>query len=111
MAKPGSRKRAFVEEPPEILTLQLRVLQYLKDYWKWVVAGLVVLFLGLVVWGIMSQVQASREEKAGAAMAQAAPLLSKPEAAPEALKALARIITAYPGTPTAREAAMVRAHL
>ncbi len=111
MAKPGSRKRDFLEKPPEILTLQLRLLQYLKDYWKWVVAGLVLVFIGLAVWGVMAQVQARRAEQAGAAMAKITPLLSNPQAAAEALKALDQVLKDYPGTPTALEAAIFRAHL
>ncbi len=111
MAKPVSRKRAFVEDPPEILTLQLRLLQYLKDYWKWVVAGLAVVFIGLAAWGILTQVHARREEQAGAAMARIAPRLSKPEAAAETLKALDQVLKDYPGTSAALEAAIFRAHL
>jgi len=111
MAKPGSRKRDFVEKPPEILTLQLRLLQYLKDYWKFVLAGLVVVFIGLAVWGVMTQVQARRAEQAGAAMAKITPLLSNPQAAAAALKALDQVLKDYPGTPTALEAAIFRAHL
>jgi predicted negative regulator of RcsB-dependent stress response len=111
MAKPGSRRRDFVEQPPEIFSLQLRLLQYLKDYWKWVTAGLVVVFLGVAAWGVMAQLQARRVEQAGAAMARITPLLSKPETAGEALKALDQIIKDYPGAPTAREAAALRAHL
>jgi tetratricopeptide (TPR) repeat protein len=111
MAKRGSRKRDFVEQPPEIFSLQLRLLQYLKDYWKWATAGLVVVFLGLAAWGIMAQLQARRSEQAGAAMARIAPLLSKPGAEGEALKGLDQIIKDYPGAPAALEAAVFRAHL
>lgn len=111
MAKPGSRKRDFVEQPPEILTLQLRLLQYLKDYWKGVVGGLAVLFIGLAVWGIMAQVQSRRAEKAGAALAKITPLLSNPQSAAAALKGLDQVLKDYPGTPTALEAAIFRAHL
>ncbi len=111
MAKTGSRKRDFVEKPPEILTLQLRLLQYLKDYWQWVAAVLVVLFIGVAAWGIMVQVQARRAERAGAAMAKLTPLLSNPKAADAALKGLDQILKDYPGTPSALEAAIFRAHL
>jgi len=111
MAKPGSRKRDFVDKPPEILTLQLRFLQYLQDYWKWAVTGLAVVFIGLAVWGVMAQVQARRAEQAGAAMAKITPLLSQPNAAAEALKNLDQVLKDYPGTPTAQEAAIFRAHL
>lgn len=111
MAKPGSRKRDFVEQPPEIFSLQLRLLQYLKDNWKWVAAGLVAVFIGLAVWGVNTQLQARRSERAGEAMAKIAPLLSKPEAAGEALKGLDQIMKDYPGTPVSLEAAIFRAHL
>jgi tetratricopeptide (TPR) repeat protein len=111
MAKPGSRKRDFVEQPPEILTLQLRLLQYLKDYWKWVAAGLAVVFMGLATWGIMAQMQARRVEQAGAAMAKITQQLSNPQDAAGALKALDQILKDYPGTPTALEASIFRAHL
>jgi tetratricopeptide (TPR) repeat protein len=111
MAKPGSRRRAFVEEPPEILSLQLRLLQYLKDYWKWAAAGLAVVFIGLAARGITAQLKGRRAEEAGAAMAKIAPLLSKPETAGAALHNLERIVTNYPGTPTAMEASFFRAHL
>lgn len=111
MAKPRSRKRDFLEKPPEIFSLQLRLLQYLQDYWKWVAAGLVLVFVGLAAWGITAQLQARRHEQAGAAMARIAPLLSKPEAADEALKGLEEILKKYPGTPAALEASIFRAHL
>jgi predicted negative regulator of RcsB-dependent stress response len=111
MAKFGSRKRAFVDKPPEFHSMQLRFLQYLKDYWPWAVAGLGVLFLGLVVWGVVNQIQGRRDEKAGAAMARIAPLLSRPESAAEALQDLDKLLKDYPGTPTAREASIFRAHL
>jgi len=111
MAKPGSRRRALVEEPPEILSLQLRLLHYLKVYWRWVAAGLALLFIALAAWGIMTQLQARRDEQAGAAMARIAPMLSQPESATQALEALDKLLKDYPGTPTAREAAMFRAHL
>lgn len=111
MAKPRSRKRDFVEQPPEILSLQLRLLQYLKDYWKWVTAALALVFLGLAVWGITSHIQARRNEQAGAAMARIAPLLSKPESAAEALRGLDQLLKDYPGTPAALEASIFRAHI
>jgi len=111
MAKPGPRKRSFAEQPPEILSMQLRLLQYLKDYWKWVAAGLAVLLIGLAAWGVSVQLQARRQEQAGAAMAKIAPLLSKPEAAAAALKGLEEILKDYPGTPAALEASLLRAHL
>jgi len=111
MAKPGSRKRDFAEQPTEILTLQLRLLQYLQDYWKWVAAGLALVFIGLATWGIMAQVQSRRAEQAGAAMAKITRQLSNPQEAAGALKALEQILKDYPGTPTALEAAIFRAHL
>jgi len=111
MAKPRSRKRDFVEQPPEVFSLQLRLLQYLKEYWKWVTAGLVAVFLGLAAWGIMAQIQARRSEQAGAAMAAIAPLLSQPEAGTKVMKDLDRIIKDFPGAPAAQEAAIFRAHL
>jgi predicted negative regulator of RcsB-dependent stress response len=111
MAKSGPRKRNFVEQPPEIFSLQLRLLQYLKDNWKIVAAGLAVVFIGLTVWGIMAQVKARRADQAGAAMAKVLPLLSKPETAAQALKGLDQIMKDYPGTPSALEAGMYKAHL
>ncbi|MFZ5453414.1 MAG: tetratricopeptide repeat protein [Thermodesulfobacteriota bacterium] len=111
MSKPRSRKRDFLEKPPELLSMQLRLLQYLKDYWKWAVAGLVLVFIGLAAWGFTAQFKARRQEQAGAALARIAPLLSQPEAATEVLKGLDQILKDFPGTPTAREASLLRAHL
>jgi len=111
MARPGSRKRDFVDQPPEFFTLQLRLLQYLKDYWKWAAAGLAAVFLGLAVWGIMAQVQVRRNEQAGAAMAKIAPLLSNPQAADQALQALDQVLKDYPATPASLDASIFRAHL
>lgn len=111
MSKPRSRKRDFLDKPPELLSLQLRLLEYLKEYWKWAAAGLVVVFIGLAAWGITAQIQARRQEKAGAAMARIAPLVSQPSTAGEALKGLDKIVKDFPGTPSAREASLFRAHL
>ena len=111
MARPGSRKRSFVDQPPELLSMQLRLLQYLKDYWKWVAVGLVVVFIGLAAWGVTARLQSRRQEQAGAAMARVAPLVSNPSTAGEALRDLNKILKDFPGTPTAREASLLRAHL
>ena len=111
MSKPRSRKRDFLDKTPELLSMQLRLLDYLKKYWKWAVAGLVVVFIGLAVWGVTAQLQARRQEKAGAAMAKVAPLLSKPTTAGEALKGLDKVVKDFPGTPAAREASLLQAHL
>jgi predicted negative regulator of RcsB-dependent stress response len=111
MAKPRSRRRDFVEQPPEIFSLQLRLLQYLKDNWKWFAAGLALLFIALAVFGVRVQLQVRHQQQAGLAMARVAPLLSKPESAAEALKGLDQILKDYPDSPAAYEAALFRAHL
>jgi lipopolysaccharide biosynthesis regulator YciM len=111
MAKPGSRKRSFIGEPLDISTLHLWLLDYLKDYWKWIAAVLAVVIISLGTWGITTQLRAHRAGQAEAAMAKITPELSNPQAAGTALKALDQLLKDYPGTPTALVAAIFRAHL
>jgi lipopolysaccharide biosynthesis regulator YciM len=70
--------------------------------------GLLLLFLGV---NLTTYLQNRRQDEARTALAQMRPLLSKPEAAEEALEGLARILADYPNTPPAKEAAVYRAHL
>lgn len=111
MAQIKPRKKSVLEDPEEIRSLQLRLLAYLSRQWKWLVAAAVLAALLLGAWGLNSQLQARREDKAGEALAQVRPILSKPDKAAEAVTALHKLMEEYPSTAAAREAALFRAHL
>jgi predicted negative regulator of RcsB-dependent stress response len=111
MPRITSRRRKLLEEPEEVLNLAQRLLEHLKGYWKWLLVGGIVVAVALGAWGINSKLQAGKEEKAGAALAQLRAKLPAGEANAEALKGLEELIRDYPGTPAAREAEILRAHL
>jgi len=111
MAKVVVRRRRGLEEPEEVLNLAQRWLAQLKNYWKWLLVGLVAIVAALGAWGLTSHLKARQEEKAAAAWTQVGSKVFGSEAKPEALKHLEGLIKDYPGTKAAQEAELVRAHL
>jgi predicted negative regulator of RcsB-dependent stress response len=111
MAKLTSRRRSALDNPEEVLNLAQRLLEQLKPYAKWLVLAGVVIAVGLGAWGVNARMQAGRQEKAAAALAQVTPKadLRAPDAA--AAKALEKFVKEYAGTPAAREAQLLRANL
>ncbi len=111
MAKATLRRKVTLDSPEEMLTWAQLWLGRLKPYTKWLVVGLVVIAVGLGAWGINARLQAGKEEKAAAALAQLTPKVSleAPDAA--AAQALERFVKEYAGTRAAREAQLMRANL
>lgn len=111
MAKLTARRRSIADNPEEVLNLVERLLDQAKLYWKWLALGLSVVVIVLVAWFINAQVQAGREARGAAALAQVRPKLATPGAAAENAKALEQVAREHPGTKSAREAQSLRANL
>jgi predicted negative regulator of RcsB-dependent stress response len=111
MAKLTSRRRVALDSPEEILTWAQLWLERLKPYAKWLVLGAVVIAVALAAWGIKARMQASRDEKAAAALARVTPKIDLNVPALAAATDLEKFINAYPGTRAAREAQLTRANL
>ena len=111
MPKLTSRRRLVLQDPEEVLTWAQRLLEPLKRYLKWVLAGAAGVVIILGVWGINARIQAGREEKAGTALAQLKPRVTGSGADTETIKSLEALIRDYPGTKAAKEAQLWRAHL
>jgi lipopolysaccharide biosynthesis regulator YciM len=111
MAKISSRRKVTLDNPEEVLNLAQRLMERVKPYAKWVVVAGVVIAVGLGAWGVNVRLQASREEKALAALSLVTPKadLKAPDAA--AAQALGKFINEHAGTRAAREAQLLRANL
>jgi predicted negative regulator of RcsB-dependent stress response len=111
MAKITPRRRSALDNPEEVLNLAQRLLERVKPYAKWLVLAGVVIAVGLGAWGVTARMQASRQEKAAAALALVTPTadLKAPDAA--AAKALEKFVNEYAGTRAARDAQLMRANL
>jgi len=111
MAKITPRRRSALDNPEEVLNLAQRLLERVKPYAKWLVLAGVVIAVGLGAWGVTARMQASRQEKAAAALASVTPKadLNAPDAA--AAKALEKFVNEYAGTRAARDAQLMRANL
>ena len=71
----------------------------------------VVIAVGLGAWGVTARMQASRQEKAAAALALVTPKVDLKVPAIAAAQALEKFVKEYTGTPAAREAQLLRANL
>ena len=111
MAKISSRRKVTLDNPEEVLNLAQRLMERVKPYAKWLVVAGVVIAVGLGAWGVNARLQASREEKALAALSLVTPKadLKAPDAA--AAQALGKFVNEYAGTRAAREAQLMRANL
>jgi predicted negative regulator of RcsB-dependent stress response len=111
MSRWKSRRPLRLEEPEEVLTLVQRLLEPVRPYLKWIGAGVAVVAVALAAWGVISQVQAGREDRAGAALAQVQAKYAGKDADAEAAKALETVAREYSGTKAGQEAELNRAHL
>ncbi len=111
MAKLSARRKSVLEDPEEVLNLAQRLLERVKQQWKWLALGLVVVAIALAAWFINVRMQERREVQAAAALAQVRPKLAAPEANAEAAKALEQVTRDHAGTLGARDAQLLRANL
>ena len=111
MAKLSSRRRSALDNPEEVLNVAQRLLERVKPYAKWLGLAGVVIAVGLGAWGVSARMQASRQEKAAAALAQVTPKVDLKVPAITAAQDLEKFVKEYSGTPAAREAQLLRANL
>jgi predicted negative regulator of RcsB-dependent stress response len=111
MAKITPKRRLAIDSPEGLKEWAQLWLEQVKPYAKWLVLALVVLAVGLGAWLISARMQAGRDEKAAAALAQVTPKIELNIPAATAAADLEKFIKEYPGTPAAREAQLLRANL
>jgi predicted negative regulator of RcsB-dependent stress response len=111
MAKVTLKRHATIDSPEGLKEWADLWLARLKPYMLWLVVGVVVIAVGLGVWLINASMQAGRDEKAAAALAQVTPKIDLNIPAATAATDLEKFIQAYPGTAAAREAQLMRANL
>jgi predicted negative regulator of RcsB-dependent stress response len=111
MAKIMPQRKLKLDSPKGIKEWADLWLERVKPYTKWLVLILVVIAVGLGAWGINARMQASREEKAAAALTQVTPKIDLNIPAVAAANDLEKFIREYSGTRAAREAQLTRANL
>jgi lipopolysaccharide biosynthesis regulator YciM len=111
MAKITSKRRVTIDSPEGLKEWVDLWLERLKPYTMWLVLGVAVIAVGLGAWLINARMQAGRDEKAAAALAQVTPKIDLNIPAATAATDLEKFIKAYPGTPATREAQLLRANL
>lgn len=111
MAKITPKRRVALDTSEDMKDWAHFWLERVKPYAKWLVLAVVVIAVGLGVWGINARLQASRDEKAALALTQVTPKIDLNLPAMAAATDLEKFITQYPGTPAAREAQLMRANL
>jgi predicted negative regulator of RcsB-dependent stress response len=110
MAKPSFRRRVALDKPEGFLALGQTLWEQIRPYAKWLVLGVVVVAVGLGAWGINAGIQARRQAKAAAVLAQMTPKLD-PKAPEAEVQTLGKFVTEYGGTRAARDAQLMRANL
>jgi predicted negative regulator of RcsB-dependent stress response len=111
MVKTTPKRKVALDSPEEMLTWMQILLERLKPYLKWLALVAAVIAVGLGAWGVKARMQASRDEKAAAALTQVTPKIDLNIPAVTAATDLEKFIKEYPGTPAAREAQLLRANL
>ena len=111
MAKLKPRRRPALKESEEVLSLAQSLLEPLKRYWQWLLAGGLMVAVAAAGWGINANLKAQREVRAAAALAQVKTKTSEPAQETARVEALLKVIQEYPGAKAAQEAQLERAHL
>jgi predicted negative regulator of RcsB-dependent stress response len=111
MAKIAPKRRVNIDSPEGLKEWADLWMERVKPYAKWLVLGVVVLAVGLGAWAINARMQAARDEKAAAALAQLTPKIDLNIPSATAATDLEKFIKEYPGTAAVREAQLLRANL
>jgi tetratricopeptide (TPR) repeat protein len=109
MAK--SVKRLPTAKQDEVFGFLQQFWEVMQRYQRWIILGICGMLLLVIGVYLTTFLQNRRMQESRAALAQVQPLLSKPEAAAEAIKALDQIIATYGKIPSLKEAWLYRAHL
>jgi tetratricopeptide (TPR) repeat protein len=104
-------KRLPAAKQDEVLSFFQQLWAAVQRYQRWIILGVCGVLLLVIGVQLTTYLQNRRMQESRAALAQVQPLLSKPEAAEEALKALDQIIATYGNIPSLKEAWLYRAHL
>jgi predicted negative regulator of RcsB-dependent stress response len=110
MAKFSYRRKVALDKPEGFLALGQSLLEQVRPYAKWLVLGVVAVAVGLGAWGLNAGLQARRQAKATAALAQLTGKadLKAPEAA---VQTLGKFVAEYSGTRAAQDAQLMQANL
>jgi len=111
MPKPVSRRRGLLVPDPEVRTWLERLQDRLRPYLKWLFLGLGIVVVAVAGWSLTAHFRELRAQEASRALAPLRARLSDPQAAPELLPALEKLIQSHPHTPAELEARLFRAHL
>jgi predicted negative regulator of RcsB-dependent stress response len=111
MAKINPRRRVALESPRDMLTLTERLWEPIKPFAPYVAVAVVVIAVGLGVWGIHAWIKGNREAKAAAALAQVTPKVDLKAPSAAMAKSLEQFIQEHRGTRAARDAQLMRANL
>lgn len=111
MAKIVSRRRVALDKPEEVLNWAQRLLEPVRQQWKRVLVGVILVAAAWGAWAIHTRMKVRWEDQAAAALLPVRTQVVQAEAEQEGVTTLDKFIKAYPGTRAAQEAALLKANL